>query len=272
MNYEKSLDVQLEKAIKSSLISKRTSKELINEALRFPNLNSFFNQFSRFPIYKRLLFLHRFDLFGIEDEMQRPYLHLCNPKIEERESIESGSTALHHIVASELGAVNNYKSIWESMLGIDDKKRDEVSEDFKDILAYYVIRFIRSNTNIKTLVNADDFDYHKMKELLKNYDGTIDLENEEEIDPTIKAKIEKLSLLVTSGIMKNIENLFDNAPKMLPNFILSFHLSSELWLRNLLKKSGLSFKEYLSVLDDLYRYRLIENKNTIFWCENWALS
>lgn len=68
----------------------------------------FFNQFSNFPIYRRLLFLHRFDLFGIEDEMQMPYLHLCNPKIDERELIESGATALQHIVASESGANLNY--------------------------------------------------------------------------------------------------------------------------------------------------------------------
>jgi len=271
MNDEKSLDLRLEKAIKSSFISKKTAKELINDVSRFSNLIQFFNQFSNFPIYKRLLFLHRFDLFGIEDEMQMPYLHLCNPKIDERELIESGATALQHIVASESGAVNNFRSIWESMLGIDNQKSEEVSEDFKDIIAYYAIQFIRGNTNIKSLVNADEFDYYKMKEVLKNYNNTFDLKSNEEIDPIIKAKIEKLSLLVTSGIMKNIDKFIDNTPKMLPNFILPFHLSSELWLRNILNKSGLSFKEYLSVLDELYRHRLIDNKNTIFWCENCSL-
>ncbi|OGH04195.1 MAG: hypothetical protein A2W22_03000 [Candidatus Levybacteria bacterium RBG_16_35_11] len=277
---KKPLDVRLEKAMKSSLISKKSTKELIREIASFPNLNSFFNQFSNFFIYKRLLFLHRFDLFGIEDEMQMPYLHLCNPKIKKKlESSTSESTALLHIVSTELGVANNI----EKLFGIDYAKRDAISEDFKDIIAYYLIQFIRSNPNIKSLVNADKFDYDAMKSVLKNYEGTVDLdvfpkENEEgfehgkvEIDPIIKSKFEKIILLALSGIAKNIEKFVDNVQKINPNIILPFHLSSELLLNNLLTKSGLSFDEYLNILDDLYRYQLIENKNTIFWCENCSI-
>ncbi|MCZ7406639.1 MAG: hypothetical protein O8C67_17155, partial [Candidatus Methanoperedens sp.] len=127
------------------------------------------------------------------------------------------------------------------------------------------------------------FDYNIMKNVLKNYENTIELdafleeigagfeEGKGEIDPIIKSKIEKLILLFASGLTKNVEKLIDNTSKMLPNFILSFHLSSSLWLNNLLAKSGLSFSEYLKILDDLYRYRLIENKDTIFWCENCSI-
>lgn len=283
-NDKKPLDVRLEKAMKSSLISKKSTKELIREIASFPNLNSFFNQFSSYFIHKRLLFLHRFDLFGIEDEMQMPYLHLCNlPKIKKKlESSTGESTALLHIVSTELGVAYNKNNI-EKLFGIDYGNRDAISEDFKDIIAYYLIQFIRSNPNIKSLVNADKFDYDAMKSVLKNYEGTVDLdvfpkENEEgfehgkgEIDPIIKSKFEKIILLALSGIAKNIEKFVDNVQKMTPNIILPFHLSSELLLNNLLTKSGLSFDEYLNILDDLYRYHLIENKNTIFWCENCSI-
>ncbi len=246
MNDEKSLEARIEKAVRSSLIVKKSTRELVKETLSFPNLNSFFNQFSKSPIHKRLLFLHRFDLFGIEDEMQIPYLRLCNlPKIKSKESSESESTALTHIVSNELEVISNYKNnILEQMFGINDSNRDTVSEDFKDIVAYFAIQFIRTNPNIKTLINADQFDYNIMKNVLKNYEGTIELdafheeigagfeEGKGEIDPIIKSKIEKLILLSVSGLTKNIEKVIDNTSKMLPNIILPFHLSSSLLLNN----------------------------------------
>lgn len=247
-------------------------------------MNSFFNQVTNFPVHKRLLFLHRFDLFGIEDEIQIPYLHLCNlPKIKKIESNESDSTALQHIVSTELRMVDNYNNIIAALFGIDKSNQNAFSEDLKDIVAYFIIQSIRNNPNIKTLVNATDFDYYIMKDVLKNYEDTINLnelkaeieaafgEKDGEIDPIIKLKIERLSLLFITGITKNIEKFIENTPKILPNIILPFHLSSRLWLNNLLTKSDLSFKDYLNILDDLYRYRLIQNKSIIFWCENCSI-
>jgi len=284
MNDDKSLEVQIEKAVKNTLFSNKSTKELIKEAKSFPDLNSFFNKLSNFHIYKRLLFLHRFDLFGIEDEMQIPYLHLCNlPKIKKIESNEHDSTALQHIVSTELLGVDNYNGVISAFFGIDKSTHKAFSEDLKDIVAYFMIQFIRNNPNIKTLVNADNFDYNIMKDVLKNYDDTINLniltgeieaafgERKGEIDPIIKSKIERLSLLFVTGITKNIEMLIENTPKILPNFILPFHLSSRLWLNNLLTKSGLSFKDYLNILDELYRDHLIQNKSTILWCENCSI-
>ena len=281
---EKPLEVRIEKVVKSSQLSKKSTKELINEIIPSPNLNSFFNQFSNFPIYKRLLFLHRFDLFGIEDEMTIPCLHLCiPPKIKKNVELgESQSTALQHLVSNELEIFNNYKNIWEPMIGIDVSNRDVILEDFKDVLAFFLIQFIRDNPKIKELANADQFDYNLMKSVLKSYKETINLDGlakigtgfeigKGEIDPIIKSKVENLLLLFVSGITKNIETFIENTPKVIPNIILSLHLTSSLWLSNLLTKSNLSFNEYLNILDSLYRYNIIKNKNTIFWCENCSI-
>lgn len=284
MNEKESLDLKMEKVVRASVQSGKSTKELIEDVSSNKPLNIFFNQISSNPHHKRLLFLHRFDLFGIEDEMQLPYFHLCGPPIGEKElSTQAESTALQYVVSSEIEVVGNGKIILQTMFGIDENKWKIFSEDFKDVVAYFAIQFIRSNPNIKRLINTEKFDYQIMKEILKDYNNTIDFDtfgkeiesafetDQGEIDPVIKSKIERLIIQTISGIMKNIEGVIESTKKMMPNYILPLHLSSSLWLRNLLSRSGLSFQEYLNVLDELYRNRLIENKSTIFWCENCSL-
>jgi len=284
MNEKESLDLKIEKVVRASVQSGKSTKELIEDVISNTPLNIFFNRISSNPHHKRLLFLHRFDLFGIEDEMQLPYFHLCSPPIGEKElSTQAESTALQYVVSSEIEVVGNGKIILQTMFGIDENKWNIFSEDFKDVVAYFAIQFIRNNPNIKSLINAEKFDYQIMKEILKDYKDTIDFDafgkeiesafetDQGEIDPVIKSKIERLIIQIISGIMKNIEGVIESARKMMPNYILPLHLSSSLWLRNLLSRSGLSFQEYLNVLDELYRNRLIENKSTIFWCENCSL-
>lgn len=277
MNENESLDLKIDKVVRASVQSEKSTKELIEDVISNRHLNIFFNQISSNPHHKRLLFLHRFDLFGIEDEMQLPYFHLCNLPINEKESSKQAkSTALQHVVSSEIEVISNGKIILQSMFGIDENKFKILTEDFNDVVAYFAIQFIRSNPNIKRLINTEKFDYQVMKEILKDYKNTINfdafdkeiesaIETEQgEIDPIIMSKIEKLIIQIISGFMKNIEEVLENTKKMMPNYILPLHLSSSLWLRNLLSRSGLSFPEFLNVLDELYRNRLIENKSTIF--------
>ena len=279
MNANTSLDMQFEKAVINSPVSKTSTKELIQKVKSSDNLNLFFSQLST---HKRLLFLHRFDLFGIEDEINIPYLHLCNlPKNIELNEADSG--ALQYIVSNEFEGLKKYENIFSSMFGIDEEKENLIFEDIKDIIAYYGIQFIRSNPNLKKLVINPKFDYRVMKAILKNYTETIDFkifgeENDVgpdngniKIDSIIESKIENMKNIFLSGIAKNMGNFIEETPKIVPNIILPFHLSSSYWLSNLLIKLNLSFKDYLSILNDLYRNRLIENKSTIFWCENCSI-
>ena len=285
MEEKNSFETRIDRIVKSRLLSKKSTKELIDNIFSSSKLNYYFNQLSRSPKQKRLLFLHRFDLFGFEDEMQIPYLHLCNiPKSNNDEKVtRNESKALQHFVSNELEVVNQGKNIFNIMFGIDKSQWDTFSEDFKDVVAYFVILFIRNNPNLKELINAKNFDYKRMKDVLRDYQDTIDFKafgneiesafkaGKGEIDPIIKSKVEKLILQAVSGVVRNIEGFVENAPKMMPNFIMSFHLSSSLWLNNVLSKSGLSFEDYLDILNELHRNQLIENKSTILWCESCSL-
>jgi hypothetical protein len=284
MNKEKSLEERLDKIVKSRLRPKKSTKELIDEAFLSPNLSSYFNQLPNNQIHKQLLFLHRFDLFGFEDELQIPYIHLCNLSTKSQNKITGGeSRALPYFVSEELQVVDKGKNIIHLMFGIDENQWETMSEDFKDVLAYFIIFFIRSNQNIKKLIQAKSFDYKKMKDVLKDYQDTIDFEafskevekafqtGKGNIDPIIRSKAESLFIQFVTGIIKNMEGFIENVPKIMPNYILSFHLSSTYWLKNLLIKSGLTFKDFIDLLDELHRNYLIEKKSTIFWCESCNL-
>lgn len=284
MNEKDSLGSKIEEVVRTSIQSGKSTKELIEDVISNKDLSIFFNQISSNPHHKRLLFLHRFDLFGIEDEMQPPYFHLCGPPIDEKElSVQTESEALQYVVLSELDVVSDGKIMFQTMFGIDENKWKAFSDDLKDIAAYFAIQFIRSNPNIKKLINAEKFDYQIMKEILKDYKNAIDFDafvkeiesafetDQGEIDPVIKSKIERLIIQMVTGIMKNFEEVIESAKKMMPNYVLPLHLTSSLWLKNLLSRSGLSFQKYLNVLDELHRNRLIEDKSTMFWCENCSL-
>lgn len=281
MNKKNSLEVKIEKAVQSSFVSKKTTKELIEDISLNQDMNRFFNQLKNNPKCKKLLFLHRFDLFGIEDEMQLPYLHLCNLKIRESEVLpEPTSTALQYVVSEEIDVGHNIDMLIQSTLGINHDKWDILADDFKDIIAYFLILCIRNNPNIRKLITSKKFDYKIMKNTLKDYSDTINfdiigretkllLEGEpSNIDPVIQSKIENTLVKIIAEIIKNIEPVLESTNKIVPNLIYAMHLSSNIWLTKILSRSNLTFYDYINTLDELYRNHLIDNKSTIFWCEN----
>lgn len=277
-----SFEAKVNRILKSKPLSKKSTKELIDNISPSSKLDLYFDQLPRSPKHKRLLFLHRSDLFGLEDEMLIPYLRLCSiPESKSDEKVtRNESKALQYFVSKELE--KDTQELFKIMF--DDKSQlDAFLEDFNDVIAYFFILFIRSSSNLKKLIHDENFDYKKMKDVLRNYQDIIDSEafnneiesafksGKSEIDPIIKSKVEKIVLQLLSKYVKNREEFFENTQKMMPDVIMPFHLISKLWLNNVLKKSGLSFKDYLDILNELHRNELIKNQNTIFWCESCNL-
>jgi len=221
----------------------------------------------------------------VDSEIQLPYFYLTNiPKRGRGEKKVPESRALQHIVSREvdIDIARDGKDFLFSFLGIPESRATEFGGDFKDILAYFTILFIRSNEDLINLINAKGFDYKIMKSTLKDY-GNISFDNvgkqvsevfkgkEGEIDPAIKSKIEKIISQIVSGITRNITHFVESSRKMMPNMMLSFHVSSRIWLSTILNKTGLTIDDYVSILEDLYINKLIENKSTVFWCESCSL-
>lgn len=278
------LEAKIEQIVRRPTISKRSNREIIDEIFSSENHNLFFSKIRESHTHRRLFFLHRFDLFGVDSEIQLPYFYLTNiPKRGRWEENIPESRALQHVVSKELDVARDSKDFLLSFLGIPESRAAEFGEDFKDILAYFTVLFIRSNENLINLINAKEFDYKIMKFVLRDYKNTINFDNivnkiseafkgkEGEIDSVIISKIEKMISQVVSSMTRNITSFIESSRKAIPNMMLSFHLSSKIWLSTILNKTDLTIEDYVNILDDLYINNLIENKSTVFWCENCSL-
>ena len=277
------LEAKIEQIIRYPTISKRSVREIIDKIYTSEEHNLFFSKIIESQTHRRLFFLHRFDLFGADSEIQLPYFYLTSiPKRGRGEEKVPESRALQHVVSREVNVARDGKDFLFSFLGIPESRATEFGGDFKDILAYFTILFIRSNKDLINLINAKEFNYRIMKSILKDYEN-ISFDNigtelsevfegkEGEIDPVIISKIEKVVSQIVSGVARNITHFVESSRKMIPNIMLSFHLSSRMWLSTILNKTDLIIDDYVNILDDLYINKLIENKSTVFWCENCIL-
>jgi hypothetical protein len=275
-------EAKIEQIIRHPAISEMSVSEIVDKIYISGGHTLFFSKIRESQTHGRLFFLHRFDLFGVDSEIHLPYFYLTNiPKRGRSEEKVPESRALQHVVSREVIALDG-KDFLFSFLGIPESRATKFGDDFKDILAYFTISFIRSNEDLIHLINTKEFNYKIMKSILKDYEN-ISFDNvgkelsgafkgeEWEIDPVIRSKIEKISFQVVSGVTRNITHVIESSRKMIPNIMLSFHVSSGLWLSTILTKTHLTIDDYVNILNDLYINKLIENKSTIFWCENCSL-
>jgi len=280
---KESLGAKIEQAIRRPPISKKCIREIIGEICNSEEYNLFFSKIRESTTHKRLFFLHRFDLFGVDTEIYLPYLYLTNiPEREDGKSKIPESSALQYVISKEANIARDGKKFLFSFLGIPESRVKEFGDDFKDIVAYFTILFIRSHENVIKLINAKKFNYKIMKSILKNYENIsfsdVDKKlsevfegGEGDIDPVIRAKIEKIVFQILSGGVRNIAYFAESSQKMIPNIMLSFHLPSRIWLSTILTKTRLTIDDYINILNDLYINKLIDNKSTVFWCENCIL-
>ncbi len=269
------LRAKIEQIIRQPTISKKSVSEIIEKIYTSEEHNLFFSRIRESETHKKLFFLHRFDLFG--EAQFIPYFYLAN--IPKRGKYQE--KALQYVISKEV-VVRDSEDYLLSFLGLPEPHAKEFGEDFKDILAYFTILFIRSNEDLVNLINAEEFDYKTMKSILKNYENiSFDVVERQlsevfkgergELDPVIRSKIEKLISQIISGLTGNIVRFVESSRKMMPNMMLPFHKLSRMWLLTILTKARLDIKEYVNILDDLHIHKLIENISTVFWCENCSL-
>jgi hypothetical protein len=273
------LSKKIEKEIYKQRISNSSIEELVSKIEASETLTFFFNELVHKPNIKKLLFLHRIDLFGKNTEIHIPYFHLCTIPKNVKAGIarnQVGKT-LHQIISNKIdGAELRGKNFVKNTLGIGD----DISKDIPDILMYALIGFIRSNPNVISLINGKEFNYKIMKEMLgeftpdklnfseyfsnlfQNYD------DENVVDPVIVRKIESQILGLVSNAMSKIDKTIENFSNIAPDLTIALHRNAMIWISVLLSKVNLDFESYVEILEDLYRYKLVENKNIITWCES----
>ncbi len=269
------------------LHSTKKTKELISDVYNSPNLNQFFRLFSNNNNFKRLLFLHHLDLFSLEGELGLPYLHLCDlPKKTLKSHKEEGSKALQQLIVSSSTDLDNMNLYLQNIFNISGKELNSFQGRIKDIVSYFLVLFIRKNPKFIRLIENDEFNFTIMKSILQDYQEIIDFDNiielneidvpsintnKEVVDPVIIEMIKSMGIQIVKGMIRNIEGIMVKTKDIVSSMFIPFHLTSRLWLNSILNKSGLSLEEYISVLDELHRFQLIESKNMMSWCENCNL-
>lgn len=273
-----------DKFMVGELISSKDLKSIISDIEKKPELSSFMNKISENDSLQRFLFLHRVDLFSMENGIPIPYFYYCTLKKGKRSTqIEEPSKALSTVVEREEMKIDQFQKSFIIFLGLaDEKSEKQFLLDLEDIFFYFLIKFVRYNDTLNELINEKEgFTYAKMKEKLKDYkeisfDALKELgdlfkdENEENLalDKHVKRKIEDYISHLFNVISRDILQWTEASSKVMPTIVLQFHLISSIWVNGILEKSKLNFNEYSGILTDMYSHRLIKNFNTVYWCEN----
>jgi len=230
-------------------------KELLNQIDKSNELTLFFkNLWKEDSIEARLFFLHREQLFPSEDKVIFPYIFWSNiRKTKDRRSILDIATELEQIKGQQAWSKIGFK---------------ELANEMKDVFAYYAIKVIRDNADIKKLVLDKEFSFRKMKQALGDYKKIdFDVLKEEEIE-----SIPELDAIIKNNVMRFAKTFdplkFVEAISSTSIAISTLPLVGIPHLNKMLEIADTKFDEYTNIINELYLLKLIVNCQTLFWCEH----
>jgi hypothetical protein len=229
-------------------------RRLIEEIKKSNELTLFFSKLWREDsTLSSLFFLHKEQLFPFKDKLIIPYIFWSNIKKEMEKSILE--------ITSELEGIKGQQA-W-SKLGFD-----KLLYENKDLFAYYAIKVIRENDDIKKLVIDESFSFRKMKEALGDYKKiNFDILKQEEIE-----SIPELDSVIKASLVRFIKT-FDptkllEALSSTSGVVSNLPLMGIPHLEELLEIACLDFDEYADIIKELYVLKLITNFQTLLWCEH----
>ena len=151
---DKEMDVEIDKAMKTMLVSPKDAKELIKVTVSDFSISSFFRLLNGNDDYKKFLFLHRFDLFSFGDDFKLPHLHLCDmPKGKKAD--EESKTLKQLIVSNESYFEFDSDEILQKFFGLNDKEWKSFVEKYRDIITYYNIKELRQIPELKNYIKPN---------------------------------------------------------------------------------------------------------------------
>jgi hypothetical protein len=229
-------------------------KRLLEEINKKNEMILFFkNLWKENSIQAKLFLLHREQLFYSEDKVIFPYIFWSNVQKEnERKTVLK--------IATELEEIKRQQAL--NRLGFET-----LLNGMKDLFAYYLIKVIRANDDLKRLILDKAFSFRKMKEILGNYDKiNLDVLNQEEIE-----NIPELSAVIKRNVIRFKRNFdFTKLFEILSSIsgiTTTLPLMGIPHQNKLLKITGIKHDEYTDLINELYVLKLIANFQTLFWCE-----
>lgn len=259
-------------------------KDLVENIKKAPGLESFFEKLWIDSSYSKVFFAHEDEIFPYLQEsglkfFRMEFLYWSNLPTTIQEKEHRFLTTVIDLI-SKKEKIKQEKlllKIW-SLMGISEINW----EGIRDYIMYYLIKFVRSNDKIKSLINEEDFTLKNLKETLKNYEE-ISLDSiTDELEIIFEGKLDKINDELLRGQLTKIKNklkleklvqfissLFLVSLKLsdIMYFLLLPFKSSDTLLDHFINMRGLKREEYETVLEELYLLRLIEDQWNLFWCE-----
>lgn len=155
-----------------------------------------------------------------------------------------------------------------------DVSMEGLLSNLREIGIYYLIQFIKASPELRELIDTDDFDYVKMKQVLKDYESLIkliekmisDVQNIDSIDDEkIKYKLKAISNL--KWLTVGFDELLYSAVKM-PISMQMLPLWGHDHKESLIDSQNLQREEYTGIINRAYMIGLFDSSQSLFWCEN----
>lgn len=278
----RNLELEVEQAVRSGFTPVEETEEALQTALENRPIGQLFRKLTSFPPLKRLLFLHHYDLFAVEEDFQLPFFYVSSLSAEDESASGTSSRTLEHVVDNELERSPDGPSEIQDIPFLDTERWEELGEDLADILVYFLIKWLQKNRKVVELARRPSLQYGEMKKALGDtteaLSGQLMPETEEilegeatDIDPAIEAKIERLFIELVQVFIQLLEGEEQPGAGVIPDVAIALHKSSHIWMRRVRNRSDLGIEDYQAALDELYRLKLITNRDTIFWCEECGL-
>ena len=251
-------------------MNKERLEEILDDIENEPELELFFKRLFTDKNYHKLFFLQKEELFSTENGNSLKYLFWNNLEI----NTENATSIL--LNQAELKSIR-VKQDRKSIAGF---YTEGLEYPLKDLVMYIVIKYVRTNPEVKKLINEEKFDYSLMKQSLKDYSmldsGIFDEINKITTDAKVddpdltKLVLSLIGLLKTGAdnLAKQIGYFLPSIAENMPEIFFQIHANYQNHLKNLLKSSNLSRQEYLSILNDIYSQKNIFNVHSMFWCSN----
>lgn len=276
-NEKHPLELKFEEVAGKPPVRQREISEINREIKNHEGMTKLLHLLKDFPANGRLLYLHPLDLFGREGRYQPPYLYFgkCSGTKQGESYISRALKALQidHKARSSL-SLNKVLG----QLGIDAEKQEMLGQDFVDAIVYALVILFRSSPPLRSMLQSEEFNYGILRSTMKDYSNILDEKTLEETltsiladassDPDLIGLIERLILTFVPLATRSSIEFLEMTKISQSEIAIAYHQAALSFLNDLLRKVSVSFDEYVDLLDQLYLYRLIENGNTIFWCEN----
>ena len=279
---EISWEAEVEKVIRNRYLPHESLPQLISIIQRNRGLRKVFSDLADNRGFQALLFAQPADLLAAEEEFVLAFLpHASKSSI--RKGTKQGKIALAELIRDETSPTS-----FPRLLGLSDEEWDKIGEDVKEVVAYFVLTFIRQSPALKEVINDSAFDYAKFQRAVEGIDtekiagieqatarlmevAEAPASGSSEIHPAIEQKAKEIGLKIMTGFVKNIDTVGLQAGRVLPNLITQFHLIADTWVSRILSKTKISSSVYEDTLDLLFRRGLLETQSVITWCANCSI-